>query len=223
MTAPYCREMWDECTVLHAWDDCTVLQRSIVLWASDDYQHTVYKDKPITSSVLLCILCYSSFLSAQQVVASPCSSAPPPLPPLDQFSLDRVLFEDPKAKSIAVAGQFAGSADTAVIIAEKSPLSSASLSELFCPRSKTSTNFQNNIYSQIEASCGGSVGDLRLMTVYPATEAHVTKYSQQTIHIIHETPEDYATITKPFIESQSFDIQVYMTYNIMLLTTYNVN
>lgn len=46
------------------------------------------------------------------------------------------------------------------------------------------------------------------MTVYPATEAHLAKYSQQTSHMIHETPEDYATITKPFIDGQAFDIQV---------------
>ena len=133
----------------------------------------------------------------------------PPLPQLQQFSIDRVLFEDPKAKSIAVAGNFSSStAQTAIIIAEKSPLSRASLAELFSAESKVSTNFHNNIYSQMEASCGGSVGDLRLMTVYPATEAHLSKYSQQMIHMIHESPEDYATITRPFIDRQSFDIQV---------------
>ena len=132
----------------------------------------------------------------------------PPLPPLRHFSIDKVLFEDPKAKSIAVAGTFSSLTDTAIIIAEKSPLSQASLSQLFSAESKISTNFHNNIYSQIEASCGGSVGDLRLMTVYPATDAHLSKYSQQTIHLIHESPEDYATITRPFIDGQSFDIQV---------------
>ena len=133
-----------------------------------------------------------------------------PLPGLDQFSLDRVLFEDPKAKSIAVAGHFAepNFTHTAVIVAEKTPLSAASLEKLFSTEANVSTNTRNNIYSQLTASCGGGVGDLRLMTVYPATEAHIAKYSQQTCHMIHETPEDYATLTKPFIDSQSFDIQV---------------
>lgn len=136
-------------------------------------------------------------------------STAPPLPPLEHFSLDKVLFEDAKSKSMAVVGCFTNCPTAnAVIIAEKSPLSRASLSQLFCPGTKTSTNFHNNIYSQVEASCGGSIGDLRLMMVYPATEAHLAKYSQQTCHMIHETPEDYATITKPFIDSQSFDIQV---------------
>ena len=128
---------------------------------------------------------------------------------MQHFSIDKVLFEDPKAKSIAVAGTFSSSPHTAIIIAEKSPLSQASLSQLFSAESKISTNFHNNIYSQIEASCDGSVGDLRLMTVYPATDAHLSKYSQQIIHMIHESPEDYATITRPFVDSQSFDIQVH--------------
>lgn len=137
-----------------------------------------------------------------------CSTAPP-LPALEHFSLDKILFEDAKSKSIAVSGHFTDSTDhIAIIIAEKSPLSRASLSQLFCQGPKNTTNFHNNIYSQIEASCGGSIGDLRLMTVYPATEAHLAKYSQQTSHMIHETPEDYATITKPFIDGQAFDIQV---------------
>ena len=146
--------------------------------------------------------------AATMVTNDACASAPP-LPGLEHFSLDRVLFEDPKTKSIAVAGRFASSADTAIIVAEKSPLSRSSLSQLFCPDSKISTNFHNNIYSQIKASCRGSVGDLRLMTVYPATEAHLIKYSQQTHHMIHETPEDYAAITRPYIDGQSFDIQVW--------------
>ena len=52
------------------------------------------------------------------------------------------------------------------------------------------------------------MGDLKLLTIYPATEAHIKKYSHQVWHVVHETPQDYMAITRPFIESQSFDIQV---------------
>ena len=136
------------------------------------------------------------------------ATASPPLPPLEQFSVEKVLFEDPKTKTIAVSGQFSGSTDTAVIVAEKSPLSRASLVELLTPQAKLCTNFHNDIYSQIGATCGGSVGHLKLMTVYPASEAHVTKYSYGKRYIVQETPEHYSSVTKPFIESQSFSHQV---------------
>lgn len=95
-----------------------------------------------------------------------------------------------------------------MIIAEKTPLSRDSLAQLFCTDAKTSTSTHNSIYRQLEAACGGSVGDLHLSTIHPATEAHIQKYSQQTCHMVHETPEDYAAVTKPFIESHSFNIQV---------------
>ena len=137
------------------------------------------------------------------------SATPPPLPGLGGFCLDRLLFEDPKSKTVAVAGHFHDDeAHTAVVIAEKTPLSHDGLAQLFHPHTKISTSTHNSIYSQLEASCGGCLGDLHLTTIYPATEAHILKYSQQTCHVIHETPEDYAAITKPFIQSQSFDIQV---------------
>ena len=113
---------------------------------------------------------------------------------------------------MVVSGHFAGlTEETAVIVAEKIPLTQSNLAQLFSGKeSNFSTKTRNNIYAQIDATCSGSLGDLRLMAVYPATEAHIQKYSQPICHMIHETPEKYATITKPFIESQSFDIQVHI-------------
>lgn len=44
--------------------------------------------------------------------------------------------------------------------------------------------------------------------VYPATEKHLQKYLRQEVHLIRESWEDYKNITLPFIQSQSFSIQV---------------
>lgn len=141
---------------------------------------------------------------------------PPSLPSLCQFSVDRVLSEDVATKTIAVAGHFPRNENpqtdpspTAVVIAEKTPLSHSDLLEsVFNTDTKFSTSTSNNVYSQVAAECGDRVGDLKLLTVFPATEAHLRKYSRQLRHVIHETPQDYETITRPFIESQSFNIQV---------------
>ena len=44
--------------------------------------------------------------------------------------------------------------------------------------------------------------------VYPATEKHLQKYLRQEVHLVRETWEDYENITLPFIQSQSFSVQV---------------
>ena len=115
-----------------------------------------------------------------------------------------------------MAGHFTSSTNTAtdpspaaVVIAEKRPLSQDDLQTgVFNTDTKFTVATSNNIYSQVTAECGGGVGDLKLLTVYPATEAHIRKYSRQVRHIIHETPLDYESVTKPFIKSLSFNIQV---------------
>ncbi len=49
---------------------------------------------------------------------------------------------------------------------------------------------------------------IKATLVYPATEKHIAKYSQQEAYLVQETPEDYAKITLPYIESSTFSIQV---------------
>ena len=130
------------------------------------------------------------------------------LPPFEGFSVDSVLSVYPRSKTITVLGKFSGSSEAAVIVAEKVPLTEADLSSLFSSETKLNRSFQNDIYAQYAASCARSIGDLKLMTVFPASEAHVQKYSFQKLRMVHETPEDYRTITKPFIEKQSLAVEV---------------
>lgn len=44
--------------------------------------------------------------------------------------------------------------------------------------------------------------------ICPATEKHVNKYVRQETFLIKETEEDYESITLPYINSQSFSLQV---------------
>lgn len=52
--------------------------------------------------------------------------------------------------------------------------------------------------------------EIKATVVYPATEKHIQKYLRQEVHLIRETWEDYKNITLPFIQSQSFSIQVWV-------------
>ena len=49
--------------------------------------------------------------------------------------------------------------------------------------------------------------------IYPATAKHVAKYESQPMHIIHETPALFRTVTEPFLQRERFDIE--WVYNIL--------
>ena len=43
--------------------------------------------------------------------------------------------------------------------------------------------------------------------IYPATKKHITKYSDQEVWVVKETPELYQTVTLPCINASNFSIQ----------------
>ncbi|KAI5994734.1 HIT-like domain-containing protein [Pisolithus albus] len=43
--------------------------------------------------------------------------------------------------------------------------------------------------------------DLKISVICPATDAHIRKYSKQDILMVHETPELYEKVVKPYIEA----------------------
>lgn len=57
--------------------------------------------------------------------------------------------------------------------------------------------------------------EIKATVVYPATEKHIQKYLRQEVHLIRETWEDYKNITLPFIQSQSFSIQVWLPHSLL--------
>ena len=109
-------------------------------------------------------------------------------------------------------GRFPGSDDSAVILLEKQPIAAEDLNGLFSRKTELSTVFRNDIYAQHVATCKASpsLGGLRVMSVYPATDAHIRKYSYQPLRMLLESPEDYCRITKPFVEKQAFRLEVGM-------------
>ncbi len=131
------------------------------------------------------------------------------LPPLQEFTVDQVLFNSAKTKSVALTGQFTSRPTLrAVIVAEKQPLTESDLQTILSSSTSLSQSFQNDIYAQYIASCSGGVGALKVQTVYPAEDAHIRKYAAQPFHLVHESPGDYETITRPFIEREVLGLEV---------------
>ena len=125
-----------------------------------------------------------------------------------KFSVDRVLFTKPENKSISLLGKFAGSDENGVLVVEKQPITEDSIKGLLSCDATVNSSFHNDIYSQYVVRGGRGLGEVRVMGVYPATEEHIAKYSDQQLHMVHESPHLYQTVTKPFIQSQAFAVEV---------------
>ncbi len=125
-----------------------------------------------------------------------------------KFSVDRVLFTKPENKSISLLGKFAGSDENGVLVVEKQPITEDSIKGLLSCDAMVNSSFHNDIYSQYVVCGGRGLGEVRVMGVYPATEEHVAKYSDQLLRMVHESPHLYQTVTKPFIQSQAFAVEV---------------
>lgn len=127
------------------------------------------------------------------------------LSPFQKFSADRILFTDPRSKSICILGS-TQAGERGIVLAEKQPLTECSLVHLFAtPAIKK--NFQNDVYSQYVVDCKeGGLGEMRVTTVCPATDKHVQKYEAQKRRVVSETPSRYQDITKPFVEQDSLSL-----------------
>jgi hypothetical protein len=51
---------------------------------------------------------------------------------------------------------------------------------------------------------------VEVQLIYPATEAHIKKYSMQELFILNESYEDWQNITSKFIKESSFSLQVWL-------------
>ncbi len=121
-----------------------------------------------------------------------------------------VLYSDPLTKTITLSGKLEDNADQlGVIVAEKVPLTRLSMSHLFTNAAKVEKTFQNDIYSQykLDSSSGGG-GEVKVMTVFPATQKHLEKYGPQNKRMVQETPQMYQQITKPYVLTQAMSLEV---------------
>lgn len=109
---------------------------------------------------------------------------------------------------IFFTGKFDNCDHDAVVLLEKTPFSETTLPQMLSRETSLAREFNNDIYSQYLCHPPPSLNTLKSTVIYPATAKHLEKYSAQDVHFIYETPSDYETITLPFIEEQSFSIQV---------------
>ena len=74
----------------------------------------------------------------------------------------------------------------------------------------------NDIYAWYLANLSpiASAPDLKLNLVYPCTEAHIKKYSPQTVRVVTETPEIYVKYVRPYMQRKRKNGRLDWVYNI---------
>lgn len=61
---------------------------------------------------------------------------------------------------------------------------------------------------KIRLKCLSLSSEIKTTVVCPATEKHIKKYQRQESFLVEETGSDYQSITLPYIQKQSFSVQV---------------
>lgn len=133
---------------------------------------------------------------------------------ITKFQATKVLVVEPHNKSAALLGKI--NDKDAIVSLEKSPfdfeVGSIDLSDTL--ESLKLIN-QNDIYYWSSANLNQAKQfGAKITVIYPATDAHIRKYSAQKYHYIAETAEMYETKVKPFIETQRGD-RIQWVYNIL--------
>ncbi|KAJ2438337.1 hypothetical protein GGF42_008329 [Coemansia sp. RSA 2424] len=142
---------------------------------------------------------------------------------LRRFQFREVLSDDTSSKTIWLLGVIGASSaggdveepvvaghNAAIVVLERMAFSPQAIaldrhaSSALLESVLLSTGERNDIYAWAtgEASVAALKPDLRVALTYPATQKHIDKHCRQLRKWVSESPELYARITKPFIDSQ---------------------
>lgn len=132
---------------------------------------------------------------------------------LKDFHLVRVLKRSDT--ELAMLGNFYSDPKkkAAVLIIQTASMDSSGLDALLSGLSLHEI-LVNDIYSTFQGDVPRSVKPYKVNLIYPATESHVRKHTDQNFHMVVETKEAYRMITKPFIDNIPKE-KIEWVYNIL--------
>jgi len=133
---------------------------------------------------------------------------------LNKFTFQRVIGEDPFTRSLVLLGSLPSPDDhqtraQAIIRIERTALDASKAPSFFSSDTnnpgliqRTQLDGNTDIYAWYFGWLRENrEKDVKIDVICPATEVHVRKYSTQEKIMVHETPELYEQIVKPYIAS----------------------
>ncbi|SPO00147.1 related to histidine triad protein member [Cephalotrichum gorgonifer] len=141
-----------------------------------------------------------------------------------EFKLTRALNQDQAGRRISLLGEI--SSKPALLILERAPwpTDEGYLSSVPGALSWVANLGANDIYhwymagagNQPETRQGGEFfADMKINLIYPCTETHVKKYSRQGVRFVTETPEIYADLVRPYMQTKREEGRLNWVYNII--------
>lgn len=136
---------------------------------------------------------------------------------ISQFKAERFLNSDPQTKTLAILGSIGD--EHAIVTIEKSAFGFVDVSTFKLEKVVETIKLINNndIYYWSQANLSQNIDvnpGAKVNVIYPATETHIKKYSDQVFHYITETPEVYNGKVKAYIETQKGD-RIKWVHNIL--------
>ncbi|XP_013134406.1 PREDICTED: m7GpppX diphosphatase [Papilio polytes] len=134
---------------------------------------------------------------------------------LKDFIPVKILNNNTNRKTVCIQGTFKDKTGVALVLLEKNAFKEEDLDAkgYFSEDTKLRTFFQNDIYGNFECFPRSEINGVKTTIIYPATDKHIAKFSQQEVHIVLETAELYEKLTLPHIEKEQFNLQ--WVYNIL--------
>ncbi|PWN96653.1 scavenger mRNA decapping enzyme [Tilletiopsis washingtonensis] len=130
---------------------------------------------------------------------------------LRSFALERVLDQDPRARTASLLGQLEG--EQVVLLLEKTHFSEAFLQQpTFASLSSLGAN---DVYNWLLGwQPDGGDPHVKMTLIRPATQAHIEKYTAQKRFMVTESPEVYASVVEPWLKAQPL-ARIQWVYNIL--------
>ncbi|RMJ22463.1 hypothetical protein PHISP_06659 [Aspergillus sp. HF37] len=139
---------------------------------------------------------------------------------ISRFEINRLLKQDQNGRRIALLGTIDGK--QGILIAERAAFATESLESLQAFRSaiaRVNNLGDNDIYRWYLASSGDNGAqaqpDLKLNIIWPCTEQHVKKYSEQLVRMVTETPEIYRRHVRPYMSAKREEGRLNWVFNIL--------
>jgi m7GpppX diphosphatase len=140
---------------------------------------------------------------------------------IPQFRLTRLLNSDQAGRRISLLGTI--NSQPALLIAERAAFDTSpdTLSTFSTSLRNIKNLGANDIYAWFLANSNpdptqaNPPPDYKLNLIYPCTEKHVAKYTQQRLRVVTETPQIYASYVRPYMRAQREKGALNWVYNII--------
>lgn len=113
---------------------------------------------------------------------------------------------DNKLKFPFSLGKFKDDDEDAIVTMVKTPFSEESVSKILS--NETTLKDADDQCGSCSAITTPLHNSINTQIIKPASSRHIMKYTERRPFLIFETPEVYADVTKPWLESHRYGVQV---------------